>query len=169
MLNARIETYGHKPVVGDLVLNDRVPTHVTQDTLESYKMHDVVLPLPGTDSKYPDNTMKDLYSQYMAQLGINNRIMAQRYNPSLILTSREFRLTGTYRCIVGEVRDLRYSFLDYNKATDILLASDNDVLNETLREGVDDGDLTAMKLSFSIESKQSVTMALRELMKNNEY
>jgi len=171
MLTFRMTTYGPNPVVGDIVMKDKVATTLTASTLVHYNMSDIVLPLPGTQSMYPNNALDAEYKRFMTELGLDKDDLShnQRFFGSIIITSRDLCLSGSYRNILGRVHDMKYGFTDYNKETDILIASDKDVIDKTARMGLHDGNLTAMKLVLSIDSNHSSSMALRELLKNNTY
>lgn len=55
----RVAEYGLKPCIGDLVMkNDAQVGKVTSENLDNYSIEDVVLPLPGYDVLYPDNSSK---------------------------------------------------------------------------------------------------------------
>jgi len=78
MVNFRIETYGLAPVVGDIVLREKIATLLTETTLANYSMQDIVLPLPGTESIYPENALKWEYKRFMADLGIDCKNMEHK-------------------------------------------------------------------------------------------
>jgi tRNA pseudouridine13 synthase len=41
------------------------------EDLEKYSIEDVVYPLPGKSTIYPENAIKDLYIKFMAEDGIS--------------------------------------------------------------------------------------------------
>jgi len=170
MLNARIETYGHNPVVGDIVLNDKCVTILTQNTLKTYTMHDIVLPMPAADTIYPKNLMDGTYKRFMAGLGINDERMAhaEQLFFSLLLTLRAYCVDGSYQSIVGKVHDASYKFVRYNKDKDVLLQNDIDAISNKKVEVFENGQLIALKLTFSVCANHYASMALREFMKCNE-
>jgi tRNA pseudouridine13 synthase len=44
-----------------------MPKVLTAEDLDKYSITDVVYPLPGKNSVYPDNEMKKLYRQFMGK------------------------------------------------------------------------------------------------------
>lgn len=46
-------------------IQKKIPKVLTEEDLENYSITDVVYPLPGRQSVYPENEMKDLYRQFM--------------------------------------------------------------------------------------------------------
>ena len=46
------------------------PIFVTEENLESYSIHDLVLPLPGHSILYPDNEVKTWYTEVLATDGL---------------------------------------------------------------------------------------------------
>ncbi|XP_054844983.1 pseudouridylate synthase 7 homolog isoform X2 [Eublepharis macularius] len=53
MVSKRIEEYGLRAVPGDLVLKGGTAVYIEEADVDSYTIHDVVMPLPGYDVIYP--------------------------------------------------------------------------------------------------------------------
>lgn len=66
-------------------------TVLTRDLLETgqFTIHDVVLPLPGYDVVYPDNSLKDEYRKIMANDGLDIDNMRHKV--------KDYSLSGAYR------------------------------------------------------------------------
>ena len=66
-------------------------TVLTEEHLKSgqFRIHDVVLPLPGYDVVYPDNELKEQYRQIMANDGLDIDNMRRKV--------RDYSLSGAYR------------------------------------------------------------------------
>ena len=54
-----------------------------------FTIHDVVLPLPGYDVVYPDNSLKDEYRKIMANDGLDIDNMRHKV--------KDYALSGAYR------------------------------------------------------------------------
>lgn len=72
----RIKTYGPKPVPGDLVYKEKTAScHnsksevevITKETLSQYTVHDVLLPLPGFDVRWPENQAKEEMEKFLSE------------------------------------------------------------------------------------------------------
>lgn len=51
---------------------------LTEEDLPKYTIYDVVLPLPGYDITYPDNQMKQWYSELLAEYGLSLEMPKQK-------------------------------------------------------------------------------------------
>jgi tRNA pseudouridine13 synthase len=95
MVTRRLELYGAKLVLGDIVLLEETPSNTENESpgalsdsvivkgkqivkvldsesdLSNYSLQDLVLPLPGHDICYPDNDMKKEYQEFMAKDGLD--------------------------------------------------------------------------------------------------
>jgi len=109
MATERVRRYGTKVVEGDLILeygDSSAVKYVTEDMLTSdLTLHDVVLPMPGFDVKYPNNEVGKLYSEFLDRSGITFE-----KNSPLDATAK-----GSYRRLVAKAGnidfDLKFSDL----------------------------------------------------------
>jgi tRNA pseudouridine13 synthase len=169
MVTKRIQLYGFKPVVGDLVQKDGVISAIeTEEELAKFDITDIVLPLPGHQVQYPKNSINEEYEKLMRQ-----------YNIKIDKTSNKLlNLPGSYRCVIVKPKDLDYVFAKYTDSNQALIQSDYEKLKGD--EGLNGEDMlkgdepkqeeqleekNAMILSFSLPSSSYATMLLRELMK----
>jgi tRNA(Glu) U13 pseudouridine synthase TruD len=77
----RIEKFGFSPVVGDLAMIGNEVMVVKESDLMNVKMSQIVLPLPGIDSLYPEHEIKDAYVDFMKRDGLDifNMDRKQKY------------------------------------------------------------------------------------------
>ncbi|KAI8647380.1 pseudouridine synthase [Parasitella parasitica] len=136
--------------------NRKVPKVLTAQDLESYSIADVVYPLPGKKSVYPDNEIKELYRKFMAQDGISMEKRDNHFDG----------LNGDYRAMLSKPEQMGWSFVRYNDPTEKLCNTDVDRLeNKDEPVGIADGQYLALKVEFTLGTSQYATMALREIMK----
>lgn len=143
---------------------------LTQEDVDSgkYTIFDVVLPSPGYDVVYPTNPqLMQVYESAMAKDGLDPHKMNRRV--------KEFSLAGAYRPIMGKPLGLSYEIIKYKEATDALIRTDLELLQEkeasgtTLDRVVKSSDpeatSTAVILQMRLGVSSYATMALREFMK----
>ena len=95
MASERLEKYGNKLQIGDLVdmssyqdpieskeiqkeKNSHIQVISNEADLLKYSMEDLVLPLPGYDVKYPQNGMMECYTKFMATHGFDPNDMQRK-------------------------------------------------------------------------------------------
>ena len=182
-VSERMRLFGcEKPVVGDLVYaavskdtsSAAVPTGkvtkdslkaaskvakvkvLTEEDLDKYTIHDIVLPLPGYSVTYPTGEIGALYRQMME---------ADKLDPDdLFRKQKEFSLGGAYRKILTKPINLTWEILHYTDMDEQLLQPDEDKLLEIAFEAPQ-GEKTALKVEFSLDTASYATMALREILK----
>ncbi|CEP16132.1 hypothetical protein [Parasitella parasitica] len=178
VVSERAKLFGtDKPLIGDLVMvdaenqnfgkpddnvgrrnfaNRKLPKVLTAQDVENYSIADVVYPLPGKKSVYPDNEIKELYKKFMAQDGIS---IEKRDN-------HLDGLSGDYRVMLSKPEQMSWSFVRYDDPTEKLCNTDVDRLeNKDEPVGIDDGQYLALKVEFTLGTSQYATMALREIMR----
>ena len=136
----------------------------SQDQAKMYTIHNLVLPLPGHQVKYPSNMVEE-YKSIMALDNLDPLDMTRKV--------KETSLDGRYRYVYANVSDLQWSFLAYDHATDSttnFIKSDLDNLEkkqnvpvETASDDVVEKKGVALLLEFSLKSSQYATMVMREL------
>ncbi|KAK9727684.1 multisubstrate pseudouridine synthase 7 [Basidiobolus ranarum] len=182
MVSQRIQRFGcDKPVVGDLVvvndselkeieeidadenMEDEVSRTVSvkvlsADDLSQYTIYDVVLPMPGFDVQYPEHEIGIKYHELMTQDGLDPKDMRRNV--------KEFSLPGSYRKFMSKPENVTWKTMRYTDPEATLSQSDLDVLAGVPEPtGEPDGERLALRVSFSLNSSQYATMALREILK----
>ncbi|KAJ1912755.1 multisubstrate pseudouridine synthase 7 [Mycoemilia scoparia] len=131
---------------------------VTPETVSKYTIMDVVLPLPGWSIKLPENDIGKVYAEKMALDGISMNTFKNH-------STKEYRLTGSYRKLLAKPEDLEWEWMRFNDGTLPLVQTDYAKLkNLPLPESVPDGKHLALRLSFNLESSTYATMLLREIL-----
>ena len=70
----RVQLYGLKTHVGDLVRNKSNPESVVtlnEENISQYNIYDVVLPLPGHSIVYPTEDVGNFYTELLSKDGID--------------------------------------------------------------------------------------------------
>ncbi|XP_074050061.1 pseudouridylate synthase 7 homolog [Macrotis lagotis] len=158
MVSKRIEEYGLKPVPGDLVLKGGTATYIEEADINSYSIHDVVMPLPGFDVIYPKHKISDTYKDMLAADHLNINNMKHKI--------RDYSLSGAYRKIIIRPQEVSWEVVSYDDPRIPLFNTDLDNL-----EGkpppmfAAEGKYRALKMDFSLPPSTYATMAIRELLK----
>ncbi|XP_038054168.1 pseudouridylate synthase 7 homolog isoform X2 [Patiria miniata] len=164
----RIQKYGLKVIPGDLVLSkedksvdesEHLQSAVVDGgNLDSYSIHDIVLPLPGYAVNYPQNEVGDWYQELLHSDGLDIKKMRHQI--------KDFSLSGTYRKMLVKPANVSWSVVPYSDATIPLVQSDLDRLEGKEPRAVEsDGKLSALRLEFTLSSSCYATMAIREVLK----
>ncbi|KAH3668172.1 hypothetical protein OGAPHI_001926 [Ogataea philodendri] len=183
--SARVQLFGPTVVVGDLVIDDSELVEkdedfeedikqetfvrakpVTQEDVDQkrYTIHDIVLPTPGFDVRYPENSqLRQTYVDVMSKDGLDPFKMSRRV--------REFSLAGSYRHVFAQVKGLEYSFRHYESNLDSLVYTDLELLRlreegkqvERLKEATE-GPKVALVVKMQLGVSAYATMALREFL-----
>ena len=151
---------------GDLVRRGEAGEGATKEDLlelvddpDKFNIHDVLLPIPGTKVKFPDNEVKAWYQDFLSEVGLS----LDSFDSSV----KDYKLPGDYRMVIIKPSDVQYEVTSYQDPVKDLIPSDLDTLQNTPVDTQDDGDgpLRALILKFSLPSSSYATMALREIMK----
>ncbi|KAI8071095.1 pseudouridine synthase [Gongronella butleri] len=135
----------------------KVPIVLTKDNIDKYTIHDVVYPLPGTRSVYPDNDIGLLFKQFMDEDGIEFNKKDNFYSD----------FAGDYRCMMAMPKDLSWTFIRYDDPTEKLFNTDLDrAQGNPEPTGVANGQHLALRTEFTLGTSQYATMALREIMRS---
>lgn len=180
MVSKRLQLFGMKPVVGDLVLSNKEDlteeTEVmeqeehtttvkrrkqvkalTEDDLGSYSMYDIVMTLPGYDVIYPEH-LKQFYKESIEECGLDLEMSQQ--------SVRTYNLSGDYRNILGKPQELTWKIVSYNNPTDNLIISDlQEIKGDTQVQTVESGQYKAVIMEFTLSPCYYATMLLRQIMK----
>ncbi|XP_078485493.1 pseudouridylate synthase 7 homolog [Ciona intestinalis] len=189
VVSRRFLKFGDSPVVGDLVLagnekeeksigpdvkKQKIETEeserdeyglpdvvvVTEENIDNYSIHDVIMPLPGHKVTYPTNSALQWYKDEFKAAGIDEAMFDHKV--------REYYLPGAYRKIMNKPNDVEWDIVKYNDYQKPLLASDKDILQGGGNPaGEKDGKFTALRISFSLPSSSYATVAMREVMKRD--
>ncbi|KAJ3186299.1 hypothetical protein HDU85_007739 [Gaertneriomyces sp. JEL0708] len=187
MVSERLRLYGHSVVLGDLVnvsaeqqidpsvedgaddvvrrrapdADSRMQVAVvkTDDDLQKYTIHDVVLPLPGYSVLYPENSVREKYTEFMKQ---------HELDPFKMRTNnRETSLPGAYRHIVGLPKSFSWECVRYDAPDEKLMLTDLDQVNGAVLDLNPDGARFGLVLEFSLKTSHYATMLLRECMRQS--
>ena len=151
---------------GDLVRRGEAGEGATKEDLlelvddpDKFNIHDVLLPIPGTKVKFPDNEVKAWYQDFLSEVGLS----LDSFDSSV----KDYKLPGDYRMVIIKPSDVQYEVTSYQDPVKDLIPSDLDTLLNTPVDIQDDcdGPLRALILQFSLPSSSYATMALREIMK----
>ncbi|XP_030385286.1 pseudouridylate synthase 7 homolog [Scaptodrosophila lebanonensis] len=126
----------------------------------TYKLTDVVLPLPGYDITYPSNECSTWYEEMLAEAGLSSDLLRHK--------DKTYALGGAYRKLLIQPSDLKWEFRRYGTPEDTLIASDWEQLNHIPVSPVPaepETKYTALLLEFSLPTAAYATMLLRELLK----
>ncbi|CAG5131183.1 unnamed protein product [Candidula unifasciata] len=165
MVSRRLKVFGMKPIIGDLAIKgnpentEKVsPVVITQDNLDQFSLHDVVLPLPGYDVIYPKNEVHSWYRETLAEDGLDIDNMRR--------PQKDYSLPGAYRQMTVCPTNVSWSHHRYDDCSLPLTLSDMDVIKEvTLPASHNKGKFKAVVLKMNLPSSCYATMALREVLR----
>ncbi|XP_073475749.1 pseudouridylate synthase 7 homolog isoform X2 [Aquarana catesbeiana] len=158
MVSRRIEEYGLKVVPGDLVLKGATAVVVEENDIESYSIHDVVMPLPGFDVIYPKHKLAAAYEEMLAADKLDIKNMRHRI--------KDYSLAGAYRKLLIRPQDVSWEIVAYDDTRIPLVGTDLEKLEgKPLPVFNEDGKYKALKMEFSLPSSTYATMAIREVLK----
>ncbi|TPX49806.1 hypothetical protein SeMB42_g00594 [Synchytrium endobioticum] len=130
---------------------------VTSENASQYSIYDIVAPLPGHSVTYPANMLEE-YKRVMAEDGLDPLDMKRNV--------WDYSLPGSYRNIVGRVKNLEWKFTNYNFADEQLVSTDLDRLRSTSIAAAPKGIKLAVVLKFHLDAATYATMAVREALKS---
>jgi tRNA pseudouridine13 synthase len=108
MATSRIQLYGSKVVVGDLLLlNGGNKPEIATDALLDEPFENVVLPMVGYDVLYPTNKIGECYQSFLA----GENVKFEKNAPD------ESTAKGSYRRLVARADNLSYEMLANNSAS----------------------------------------------------
>lgn len=91
-----------------------------------YSIFDIVLPTPGFDIEYPNNSVGDYYKEFMGSE------RGGRLDPSDMRRSqKDFSLSGSYRKLIGRAgENMSFEVRTYSEETEQLVETDLEKLNK---------------------------------------
>ena len=178
----RIQTYGLKVVIGDLLLlssdesdilqeteddtesehgyNVLTPVYADENNINQATIYDIVLPLPGKTTVYPRNETGQFYKNLLAVYELTHN--------DFDVKSKLWMLHGTYRKLFIKPNYLDWNFIEYSNPNIPLIESDFDLpMDDNLNESQSEDKKLALKFSVSLPSSCYATMLIRELTKQN--
>ena len=176
VVSERVKIYGMNCVVGDLVsLNnndadkEEFNIHVlTQNDIDlnTYKMSDVVLPVPGYDIILPSHSIRDIYTKVLEKDGLSFDHFSK--------CDVNYRSKGTYRYIVQYPKSFEYSISSYDDPNDEINSTELTKMrqdNNDARKDIASIDKVngrrAVTLKFTLMPGIYATMLLREITKES--
>ena len=170
VVSKRIQVFGTKVLKGDLVssreetveggagANKEELVEVVED-VSKVDIHDVILPIPGTKVRFPDNEIKSWYEEFLAEDGLT----LESFDSSV----KDYKLPGDYRRLIMKPTDVDWELKSYTDPTTDLILSDWEKMKNPEADRTDEteGESKALIIRFSLPSSSYATMALREIMK----
>lgn len=150
----------------------RVKLLETPSDVEQYSIHDVMIPMPGTNVHFPEASWSaEVYQEILAQDGLKPDDIERKG-----AQSPEMALTGDYRALLHVPRNVSYELVRYTDPDENLVQSDEDQIlgleNPTTPVPYENGhrqgtqpSFVAMVLRLTLGVSAYATMALREVLK----
>lgn len=191
VVTRRIETYGQKVLVGDLVFKkdaDVGESSSKEEQVEEvvkpedWTIHDVLIPIPGCKVKWPGNQVKEWFTEELEKEGMTWECFES--------SVKTYNMPGDYRHMCVHAADVKWELKEYNDTQADILPSlkelnrrereESDVVLEKETPSIDNGNMekqengaaseskgsyTALLLSMSLPSSCYATMALREILR----
>ncbi|XP_034239113.1 LOW QUALITY PROTEIN: pseudouridylate synthase 7 homolog [Thrips palmi] len=134
---------------------------ITEEDLNNYKITDIVLPLPGYDVVYPNNSVGSYMKDLLKDDGLTSESMHQQV--------RQYSVRGTYRPIIAPVDKLSWKIVHYNDTEADFIASDYDEMmkGRQFAKDIPDGKHKALIITMCLEPSTYATMAIREVTKKD--
>lgn len=134
---------------------------LTEDDIKNYKIKDIVLPLPGYEVVYPNNSVANFMKDLLKEDGITSESMCQQV--------RQYSVRGTYRPLIATVDKLSWKFVHYNDDATDFIASDLDEMmkGKEIATDIPDGKYKALIFTMCLEPSTYATMAIREITRKD--
>ncbi|KAJ6665732.1 hypothetical protein lerEdw1_002102 [Lerista edwardsae] len=132
--------------------------YIEEDEVDSYAIHDVVMPLPGFDVIYPKHKIGEAYKDILAADNLNISNMKHKI--------RDYSLSGAYRKIIIRPQNVNWELVVYDDPKIPLFNTDLDKLEGKPPAVLAmEGKYKALKMEFSLPPSTYATMAIREVLK----
>lgn len=189
MVSKRLQLFGRKPVVGDLVLINDIEGIPEQEDVETNESEEANSSKRDDTEIKPKMQVKCLCEEDLDKYSIFDIVLplpgydviypehmktyykesVEEHGLNLEMTKQRvktYTLSGSYRKIFGKVEDLTWKIVNYNDPTDNLILSDLQQLKGETKLQIDEnGQYKALIMEFSLSSCSYATMVLREIMK----
>ncbi|XP_071532610.1 uncharacterized protein [Panulirus ornatus] len=132
---------------------------LTEEEAETADILDVLLPLPGYNVEYPNNEIKEWYSELLDADGLSFTSLKHRV--------KSYAVGGVYRRLIVRPTNVTGTVCYYKDASKPLVQSDMDKLRdiEVKDNLLTEGPYKALVLEMTLPSSSYATVALRELLK----
>uniref|UniRef100_A0A2S2P4D4 Pseudouridylate synthase 7 n=1 Tax=Schizaphis graminum TaxID=13262 RepID=A0A2S2P4D4_SCHGA len=192
IVSQRIQKFGLKPIVGDLVFKDNESKEVLDEVVdgEEIKEEDEEEETDVNNVKFPEveTISEENLSKYTifdvvyplpgCDVSYPTNEIGKWYIDLLAkddLTSEKlskknklFSLKGTYRSIVSKAEDIVWTTINHNDLNDDLLLSDIEVIeNKQPFISVPDGSFKSLSIEFSLRPSNYATMVVRQITKQD--
>lgn len=178
LVSARIKQHGMNVVPGDLILADkddarsschpedeqkiRVRVVTAEDVAaNTYKITDVVMPLPGYAVVFPSNEVGEYCRQLLTEDGLEGYSFRHKEN--------DYTLSGAYRHMCVVPGDVSWKVHAYTDEKQSLILSDADLLEGKAelpsQVPAGEGGKRALALAFTLPPSTYATMLVREVIK----
>jgi len=165
IVSRRFRKYGLKVLPGDLVHtaegeeNFDVRT-ITEKEVETMDITQVLMPVVGSMTRFPENEIKELYTEFFKEVKMDPSIFAG--------LEKQWNVKGSYRSFVLRPEKFEYSIKRYNDPEDCLLTDRPFFKDDDEKDRSEPtGKHLAIVLKFRLPNGSFATMVIRELTKNN--
>ena len=122
----------------------------------------VILPLPGSQTKLPQNKVCEVYKDLLLKDGIDMSASSHKVKDFSVEN-----VAGAYRSLVNIPANVKVDFVQYDRPDDQILITDLQKLENKELRGVGKGSRHALKLEFTLSSSCYASMVIRELTKGS--
>ncbi|KDN52149.1 tRNA pseudouridine synthase D [Tilletiaria anomala UBC 951] len=130
------------------------------EDLPNYTMHDIVMPLPGSDV-HLSGWLQGAYEDLLAKEGLKAEDIYSSSYP-------EYAMQGAYRKVLGKPKNVRASFLRYfDPDIDLAISDEDRLLGYPEPQSDPKGPFVALQLTFELGVSAYATMVLREVLKTD--
>eukprot|EP00871_Galdieria_phlegrea_P005984 jgi/Galph1/873/GphlegSOOS_G5685.1 len=134
---------------------------------KKYSIHQVVLPLVGSQVQWPENEVRQVAARILEDEG-------QIDFEALPRISQEFQFRGGYRPLIAIPRDVQYEFVHTKDRNEPLTTTEEEIFSSTGKSFSENNKTTettegsiALVLQFTLRPSEYATMLLRELTKQD--
>lgn len=168
---------GHEIIIGDLVQPDESNKlnvfHITEENIKNYNFDDVVMTMPGFDVSYP-KIIEEKVEKTLQEIGLTK--------DSFSGSVKDYRLPGAYRKILARPKNFNVEIVKYSNENENILKSERDWLVELGGKEIEEKEMeengkekkgneeikNGLIVEFELPTASYATMALRELLHNDE-
>ncbi|KAH8118315.1 tRNA pseudouridine synthase D [Phellopilus nigrolimitatus] len=131
---------------------------LNEEDVDKYTIFDVLIPLPGKDVAYPGGALGERYRKFLKLDGLDPDNLSSKH--------KDYNLSGSYRKIIHQPKELSWSVLRYTDPDVSLAQTDEDKLLGFEPPVVDEnGKFVALQVELQLGTAAYATMALREVTK----